>query len=150
MEQKIFIPHQLKALLPAEMYKVLDTLFAFQKEGTITYSKRNSEFLHIDQSICDQCIQTAIDKKIIEPIEMTGGIYRFKINKPLVETAKTLSLSDIPNKPLIKLSEEITFKEQMKTKQPSNEELMEQIRRLQAQLMNQVVKDNNDASDLPW
>lgn len=147
---KIFIPHQLKALLPAEMYKVLDTLFAFQKEGTITYSKRNSEFLHLDQSICDQCIQTAVDKKIIEPLEMTGGVYKFKINKPLMETAKTLSLTDIPNRQLIRLSEEITFKNDMKPKEPSTADLLEEIRILKAKLMNQVVKDNNDASDLLW
>lgn len=150
MEQKIFIPHQLKALLPPEMYKVLDTLFAFQKEGIISYSKRNSEFLHIDQAICDQCIQTAIDKKIIAPVEQSGGVYRFKINKELMEVAKNIPLTEIPHKALLKLSSEITFKELMKTKQPSNEELMEQIRRLQAQLMNQVVKDNNGDSGLPW
>lgn len=147
---KIFIPHQLKALLPAEMYKVLDTLFAFQKEGTITYSKRNAEFLHLDLAICDQCIQTAIDKKIIEPLEMTGGVYKFKINKPLMETAKTLSLTDIPNRQLIRLSEEITFKNDMKPKEPSTADLLEEIRILKAKLMNQVVNDNNDASDLLW
>lgn len=146
---KIFIPHQLKALLPPEMYKVLDTLFAFQKEGTITYSKRNSEFLHIDQSICDQCIQTAIDKKMIAPVEQSGGIYRFKINKELMEVAKNIPLTDIPNKATLKLSSEIKFKEAMKPKEPSTEELLEQIRVLKEKLMNQV-KDNNDANDLPW
>lgn len=146
--EKIFIPHQLKALLPAEMYKVLDTLFAFQKEGTITYSKRNSEFLHLDQAVCDQCIQTAVDKKIIEPLEMTGGVYKFKINKPLMETAKTLSLTDIPNRQLIRLSEEITFKNDMKPKEPSTADLLEEIRILKAKLMSQV--ENKKEDDLPW
>ena len=147
--EKIFIPHQLKALLPSDMYKVLDTLFAFQKEGTITYSKRNAEFLHLDQAVADQAIQTAVDKKIIEPLEMTGGVYKFKINKPLMETAKTLSLTDIPNRQLIRLSEEITFKNDMKPKEPSTADLLEEIRILKEKLMNQV-KDNNDSNDLPW
>lgn len=146
--EKIFIPHQLKALLPAEMYKVLDTLFAFQKEGTITYSKRNAEFLHLDQAICDQCIQTAIDKKIIKPVEMAGGVYRFEINEPIIEAAKLLPLTEIPNRPLIKLSEEITFKQTMGKKELTNQEIMEQIRVLQAQLMSQV--ENKKEDDLPW
>ena len=146
---KIYIPHQLKALLPSDMYKVLDTLFAFQKEGTITYSKRNSEFLHIDQSICDQCIQTAIDKKIIKPVEMAGGIYRFQINEPIIEAAKLLPLTEIPNRPLIKLSEEITFKQTMGKKELTNQEIMEQIRVLQAQLMKQT-KEDNKLDDLPF
>lgn len=146
---KIYIPHQLKALLPSDMYKVLDTLFAFQKDGQISYSKRNSEFLHLDQAVADQCIQTAIDKKMIAPVEQSGGIYRFKINKELMEVAKNIPLTDIPNKALLKLSTEITFKELMKSKEPSTAELLEEIRVLKEKLMNQV-KDNNDANDLPW
>ena len=148
--EKIFLPYQVKALMPSDLYKVADVLYAFQKEGHITYSKKNAEYLHLDVAIVEQCIQTLIDTKLIEPVSMDGGVYKFRICPAPLEVAKNIPLVDIPNKPLIKLAAEITFKEQMKTKQPSNEELMEQIRRLQAQLMNQVVKDYNDGNSLPW
>ena len=148
--EKIFLPYQVKALMPAELYKVADCLYAFQKEGHITYSKKNAEYLHLDVAIVEQCVQTLIDTKLIEPVSMDGGVYKFKLNPAPLEVAKNIPLVDIPNKQLLKLAESITFKEQMKTKQPSNEELMEQIRRLQAQLMNQVKDNNNDANDLPW
>lgn len=148
--EKIFLPYQVKALLPSDLYKVADVLYAFQKEGHITYSKKNADYLHLDVAIVEQCVQTLVDLKLIEPVSMDGGVYKFRICPAPLEVAKNIPLVDIPNKPLLKLAESITFKEQMKTKQPSNEELMEQIRRLQAQLMNQVVKDNNGDSGLPW
>lgn len=147
--EKIYLPHQLKALLPAEMYKVLDTLFAFQKEGIVTYSKRNADFLHLDNAITDQAIQTAINYKIIAPIEMAGGVYKFKIVGETIEKAKLVQLTDIPNKPLLKLADEITFKQTMNKPEPSTEALLEQIRVLQAQLMNQM-KDNKTEDGLPW
>ena len=138
-------------LMPSDMYKTMITLFAFQKEGVISYSKKNCEFLHLDQAICDQAVQTAINYKLIEPLEMTGGVYKFKINQALIETAKLTPLTEIPNKPILKLSDEITFKNEMGSKQPNTEALLEQIRQLQAQLMNQVkVKETNNVNNLPW
>ena len=152
---KIYIPMQVSMLLPGDMYKTLVTLFAFQKEGTITYSKKNSEFLHLDQAIAEQAVQTAINYKLIEPIEQAGGVYKFKINQTVMETAKLTPLTEIPNKPLLKLAETITFKQEMGTKQKTNEELLEEIRRLQAQLMGNVKVDisappEHAANDLPW
>lgn len=134
--------------MPSDLYKVADVLYSFQKEGTVTYSKKNAEYLHLDIAIVEQCVQTLIDCKLIEPISMDGGIYKFRLNPTPIELAKNISLTEIPNKPLLKLSESITFKEMMKSKQPSNEELLEQIRQLKAQLMKQV--ENNTKDDLPW
>lgn len=149
--EKFYLPMQIKALLPSDMYKVLDALMTFQKEGgTITYSKRNAEFLHLDQAIAEQAVQTAINYKLIEPIEQAGGVYKFKINQTVMETAKLTPLTEIPNKPLLKLATDITFKQAMGTKQKTNEELLEEIRKLQAQLMANVKPDNNDTNDLPW
>ena len=147
---RIYLPMQIKALLPSDVYKVLDALMTFQKEGTITYSKRNAEFLHLDQAIAEQAVQTAINYKLIEPIEQAGGVYKFKINQTTLETAKLTPLTEIPNKPLLKLAETITFKQEMGTKQKTNEEILEEIRRLQAQLMANVKPENNDTNDLPW
>lgn len=146
---KIYLSYQVKMLLPGDVYKVLDTLFAFQKEGCITYSKRNCEFLHMEQPIVEQAIQTAINAKIITPVEMAGGVYKFKIVAETIEKAKLVQLTDIPNKPLLKLAEEITFKQTMNKPEPSTEALLEQIRVLQAQLMNQM-KDNKTEDGLPW
>lgn len=148
---KIYIPIQVKALMPGDLYKVLDALFAFQKEGTISYSKRNAEFLHLDQAVADQAIQTAIDYKLIEFIEQAGGVYRFKINSAAFETAKMTPLSEIPNKPLLKLSEEIKWKQQTTTKELSAEEILSQIQTLKQMLMKTVKTEEHNASDgLPW
>ena len=149
--EKFYLPMQIKALLPSDMYKVLDALMTFQKEGgTITYSKRNAEFLHLDQAIAEQAVQTAINYKLIEPIEQAGGVYKFKINQTTLETAKLTPLTEIPNKPLLKLATDITFKQEMGSKQKTNEELLEEIRKLQAQLMANVKPENNDSNALPW
>jgi hypothetical protein len=149
---KIYLPMQVKALLPSDVYKVLDALMTFQKEGgTITYSKRNAEFLHLPVEITDQAIQTAINYNLIKPIEMSGGVYKFKINQTAIEVAKAVPLTKIPNNSLLKLADEIKFKQEMGTKQPSTEALLEQIRQLQAQLMTQVKNENNEGNDgLPW
>lgn len=147
---KIFIPAQVSMLMPSDMYKTMITLAAFQKEGIISYSKKNADFLHLDQAVTDQVIQTAINYKLIEPIEQAGGVYKFKINQTVMETAKLTPLTEIPNKPLLKLAETITFKQEMGSKQKTNEELLEEIRKLQAQLMANVKPDNNDTNNLPW
>ena len=149
--EKFYLPMQVKALLPSDVYKVLDALMTFQKEGTITYSKRNAEFLHLDQAIAEQAVQTAINYKLIKPIEMSGGVYKFSINTSVLEAAKLTPLTEIPSKPLLKLATDITFKQEMGSKQPSTEALLEQIRRLQSQLMTQVKNENNEGNDgLPW
>lgn len=147
--EKIFLPYQISMLMPAEMFKVMVTLFAYQKEGTITYSKRNCEFLHLDQAIVEQCIQTAINYKLIEFVEQSGGVYKFKINVSVIEAAKLTPLTAIPEKPILKLADEITWKQQATTKEMSPDELLAEIEKLKRQLMSKV-KDNNDASDLPW
>lgn len=136
--------------MPSDMYKTMITLAAFQKEGIISYSKKNADFLHLDQAVTDQVIQTAINYKLIEPLEQAGGVYKFKINQTTLETAKLTPLTEIPNKPLLKLAETITFKQEMGTKQKTNEEILEEIRKLQAQLMANVKPENNDTNDLPW
>lgn len=141
--------------MPSDMYKTMITLAAFQKEGIISYSKKNADFLHLDQAVTDQVIQTAINYKLIEPIEQTGGVYKFKINQTVMETAKLTPLTEIPNKPLLKLATDITFKQEMGSRQKTNEELLEEIRKLQAQLMDNVKVDisappEHAANDLPW
>ena len=136
--------------MPGDLYKVASTLFAYQKDGEITYSKRNAEYLHLDQAVAEQCVQTLVDIKLIEPLEQAGGVYRFKINKPLIEVAKGRPLTEIPNKPLIKLSEAITWKQQATTKERTANEILGEIERLKKELMQKVKEDNNKTNELPW
>lgn len=151
MTEKIYLPAQVSYLMPSDLYKVATTLFAFQKEGEVTYSKRNATYLHIDQAICDQCIQTLIDYKLIEFIEQAGGVYRFKIVQPTIEAAKMSQLTEVPNKPLLKLSDEIKWKQQTTTKELSPEEILGQIEALKRQLMTKVkAEQTNDTDTLPW
>lgn len=141
---KIYLPAQISYLMPSDLYKVATSLFAFQKDGEITYSKRNASYLHLDQAIADQCVQTLIDCKLITYVEQSGGVYKFKINAPTIEAAKLIPLTEVPNKPLLKLSDEIKWKNQTSTKELSNDEILEQIRQLQAMLKKNVTED------LPW
>lgn len=148
---KVFLPYQVKMLLTGDFYKVLDTLFAFQKDGEISYSKRNCEFLHIDQAIVEQAIQTAIDYKIIEFVEQTGGVYKFRPVIATLEAAKLIPLNEVPNKPLFKPSDEIKWKEQATTKERTANELLEEIERLKKELMTKVQGSNNKTNEqLPW
>lgn len=153
--EKIYLSYQVKMMMPGDMYKVMDTLFAFQKEGQISYSKRNCEFLHLDQSVVEQAIQTAINYKLIKPVEMAGGIYRFDINSTVLEASKLIELKDVPTKPLFKLADEIKFKNEMGRKgvesSMTTEQMLAQIQILQSMIKRKMEEPENNAdSDLPW
>ena len=137
--------------MPSDLFKVATTLFAFQKDGEVSYSKRNATYLHIDQAIADQCIQTLVDYKLITPTGQDGGVYRFKINASTIEAAKLTPLTEVPNKPILKLSTDITFKNVNNTRELSADEILAQIDRLKRQLMTKVkAEQTNTADDLPW
>lgn len=150
-KNRIYLPAQLKALMPEQMLKVIDLLFIFQKEdATITYSKKNSLFLHMDEVITDQAIQTAIDINLLLPVGVENGIYKFKINQDVIKKFQEIALKDIQDKNLINLSGNITFKTRMSqgdTSAPktemSTEEMQKMILMLQAQLMQ---KKNSELS----
>ena len=148
---KIFLPAQVSYLMPSDLYKVATSLFAFQKDGEVSYSKRNATYLHLDQAIADQCIQTLIDYKLISFVEQSGGVYRFKINAPTIEAAKLIPLTEVQNKPLLRLSEEIKWKNQPSTKEMSPDEILGQIQALKEMLMKKVKPEETNApDDLPW
>jgi len=93
-----------------EMYKTTDVLFASQKDGKITYSKRNSQFLKLDEAITDQVVQTLIDKKIIAPVGKENGYWSFRIIDETLEKYRALDWETVGSAGLIPLSEEIKFK----------------------------------------
>lgn len=148
---KIYLPAQISYLMPSDLYKVATCLFAFQKNGEVSYSKRNASYLHIDEAIADQCIQTLIDYKLISFVEQSGGVYKFKINAPTIEAAKLIPLTEVPNKPLLKLSGEIRWKQQPTTRELSPDEILGQIQALKEMLMKKVKPEETNApDDLPW
>lgn len=137
--------------MPSDLYKVATSLFAFQKDGEVTYSKRNASYLHIDEAIADQCIQTLIDYKLISFVEQAGGVYRFKINRATIEAVKQIPLTEVPNKPLLRLSEEIKWKQQPTTRELSPDEILGQIQALKEMLMKKIKPtETNAPDDLPW
>lgn len=113
-EKKIYLPMQIKCLMPDTMYKVIDLLFAFQKNGIVNYSKRTCECLHIDVAIVEQCVQSGIDIGLLTAIEKEGGIYRFKINEEAIKKFRNIEWKDVPDIKMIGLSSEITFKNEKK------------------------------------
>lgn len=158
---KIYLPMQIKALMPSDMYKVLDVLVAFQKEGIVSYSKRNAEFLHMDEAICDQAVQTAVDVKLFIPVGKDGGVFKFKINEDIIKRAQEVSLKDIPGKKMISLSTNITFKSQKKEEKKdvdcmSYDEMKKMLLMLQARMneheqVKKLVVNNSDEDDgLPF
>lgn len=150
MTEKIYLPAQVSYLMPSDLFKVATTLFAFQKDGEVSYSKRNATYLHIDQAIADQCIQTLVDYKLITPAGQDGGVWKFKINASTIEAAKSQPLTELPNKPILRLSEDIKWKQQANTKELSPDEILRQIDELKRQLMTKVKQENNAPDDLPW
>jgi len=148
---KIYLPAQISYLMPSDLFKVATTLFAFQKDGEVSYSKRNATYLHLDQAIADQCIQTLVDYKLITPTGQDGGVYKFKINASTIEAAKSQPLTEIPNKPLLKLAEDIKWKNMSNTKPMTPDEILRQIDELKKKLMVTVkAEQNNTSDDLPW
>lgn len=150
MTQRIYLTHVLLMLMPSDMHKVISTLFSYQKDGEITYSKRNCEFLHLSQDVVERCIQTAIDYKIIEPAGQSGGVWRFKINVGLIEASKQIPLTEIQSKGLFKLSEAVKFREQPTAKERTADEILAEIDALQRELMKTVKTENNGGESLPW
>ena len=157
-KQRIFLPLQLYALMPEPMMKLIYLLTVFQKEnGEIWYSRRNAYFAHIDEALCDQSIQTAVDIGMISLVGKEGGIFKFKISNDFLEKVQKIPLKDIPEKKAIKLSTEITFKNE-KSQSPdemSPDEMKRMIQILSARLneeenVRKLIKKNDEVNDLPW
>lgn len=164
--KKIYLPMQVKYLMPESMYKVIDALVVFQKEGIVSYSKKMCEYLHMDEPIVEQCVQTAIDINLFTPIDKNGGIFRFKINEDTVKKMNEIVLKDVNHIKLITLSTEIKFKNNSSESKPasdfddmSEEDMKKMILMMQARLkereeVKKIVQfasePTSNVNDLPW
>lgn len=159
MENKrLFLPLQIKVLMPESMYKVIDILFALQKDGVVGYSKKTAEIVHMDSTFTDQAIQTAVNHKILIPIGMDYGIYRFKINEDVLKKSLTVDYKDLTSHNLIELATDIKFKESVpeSSDEMTEDEMKTQILILQAKLKEKravkkmLSSNTQEYSDLPF
>ena len=164
--KKTYLPMQVKYLMPESMYKVIDALVVFQKDGIMSYSKKMCEYLHMDESIVEQCIQTAIDMKLFTLAEKNCGIFKFKLNEDTIKKMNEIVLKDVNHIKLIKLATEIKFKNNSSESKPasdfddmSEEDMKKMILMMQARLkereeVSKIVKlacePTNNVDDLPW
>lgn len=164
--KKIYLPMQMKCLMPDTLYKVIDSLFAFQKDGIVNYSKKTCECLHIDIAIFEQCVQTGINVGILSFVEKDGGIYKFKINEEAISKFRNIEWKDVPNIKMIGLATEIKFKNNSSESKPasdfdnmSEEDMKKMILMMQARLkereeVSKIVQlacePTSNVDDLPW
>lgn len=114
MEQKIYLPLQLKKLLPADVYKVADLLFIAQRDGMVTYAGTASvTSMHTSQETIERAIQTLIDRHIIISMPRVENRYwSFKINQEILERYRKLDWEKVDTAPVMEISSDITFKEE--------------------------------------
>lgn len=156
---KIYLNLKLKCLLPSEIYKVADMLFACQKEGCVTYSSNNIKSLHIPKEAVEIAIQTLIDRQILEQPVKEGSFWKFKINTEVIKRYNDASWDDINNAPVLKKSSELKFTHQPEKEEMSVEEMKKQIAHLQSLLNTRDEFGSlyappehaaNDIAQLPW
>lgn len=149
--EKIYLNLKLKCLLPIEVYKVADILFACQKDGYVTYSSNNVKSMHMPKEAVEIAIQTLIDRQILDQPVKEGNFWKFKINADGIKRYQDSSWDDINEAPALRKSSEVKFTHQPQTEDMSVEEMKKQIAQLQAMLMTQVKNENNEGNDgLPW
>lgn len=147
--EKIYLNLKLKCLLPIEVYKVADILFACQKDGYVTYSSNNVKSMHMPKEVVEIAIQTLIDRQILDQPVKEGNFWKFKINADGIKRYQDSSWDDINEAPALRKSSEVKFTHQPQTEDMSVEEMKKQIAQLQAMLMTQSKKNNIDDS-LPY
>lgn len=151
---KIYLNLKLKCLLPIEVYKVADILFACQKDGYVTYSSNNVKSMHMPKEAVEIAIQTLIDRQILDQPVKEGNFWKFKINADGIKRYQDSSWDDINNAPVLRMSSETKFTHEppaiQSYTQMSPEEMMKRMQELQAMILAQSKMKNNSDSSLPY
>lgn len=161
MTEKIFLNLKLKCLLPTEVYKVADILFACQKDGYVTYSSNNVKSMHMPKEVVEIAIQTLIDRQILDQPVKEGNFWKFKINADSIKRYQDSSWDDINEAPALRKSSELKFTHQESValeesdviENMSTQQMMRMMRVLSARIKEEQSKQemmNNDASTLPY
>jgi hypothetical protein len=155
--ERIFLPLKLKCLLPSDVYKVADILFACQKEGCITYSSANLKSFHMPKEAVELAIQTLIERDIISYAIKEDKFFRFEINKKELERYEKSNWININESSVLAKATAVRFTShyvEEKKEEPKKEAGMsvDELRALMAKLQEQLKQqETNSSSDgLPW
>lgn len=152
--EKIYLNLKLKCLLPTEVSKVADIMFACQKDGYVTYSPASVKSMHMPREAVEIAIQTLIDREIIDSPVKEEKFWKFKINEANIKRYNDSSWDDINNAPVLRMSSETKFTHEPPAIQSyvhmSPEEMMKRMQELQAMILAQSKMKNNSDSSLPY
>lgn len=155
--ERVFLPLKLKCLLPSDVYKVADILFACQKDGCITYSSANLKSFHMPKEAVELAIQTLIERDIISYAIKEDKFFRFEINKKELERYDKSNWININESSVLAKATAVRFTSHFveeKKEEPKKEAGMsvDELRALMAKLQEQLKQqETNSSSDgLPW
>ena len=166
--EKIFLNLKVKCLLPVEVYKVADILFACQKDGYVTYSANNPKSMHMPKEVVEVAIQTLIDRYILESPAKEGNVWKFKINEESIKRYQDASWDDICSTPALRQSSEVKFNHQQGSvpveesdmfDNMSTQQMARMMKMLEARIKEEQLKEqadimkqlkNNDQNSLPY
>lgn len=155
--ERIFLPLKLKCLLPSDVYKVADILFACQKDGCITYSSANLKSFHMPKEAVELAIQTLIERDIISYAIKEDKFFRFEINKKELERYDKSNWININESSVLAKATAVRFTShyvEEKKGEPKKEAGMsvDELRALMAKLQEQLKQqETNSSSDgIPW
>lgn len=155
MNERFYLPMQLKSLLEPNTYKVVDALFAYQQNGEVTYSSSTARMLHLDEEIADRAVQTAINLNLLIQKPKKEQYYVFAINNKVIESYKVMDWNDAKKSDIINLADAVYFKQDDKKpasvqpNQPNMEDMMAQLAQLQQQIAMMTSKGNKN-DGLPY
>lgn len=160
--ERVFLPLKLKCLLPSDVYKVADILFACQKDGCITYSSANLKSFHMPKEAVELAIQTLIERDIISYAIKEDKFFRFEINKKELERYDKSNWININESSVLAKATAVRFTShyveekyvEEKKEEPKKDGGMsvDELRALMAKLQEQLKQqETNSSSDgLPW
>ena len=155
--ERVFLPLKLKCLLPSDVYKVADILFACQKDGCITYSSANLKSFHMPKEAVELAIQTLIDRDIMSYAIKEDKFFRCEINKKELERYDKSNWININESSVLAKATAVRFTShyvEEKKEEPKKEAGMsvDELRALMAKLQEQLKQqETNSSSDgLPW
>ena len=155
--ERVFLPLKLKCLLPSDVYKVADILFACQKDGCITYSSANLKSFHMPKEAVELAIQTLIDRDIMSYAIKEDKFFRFEINKKELERYDKSNWININESSVLAKATAVRFTShyvEEKKEEPKKEAGMsvDELRALMAKLQEQLKQQetNSSSGGLPW
>jgi hypothetical protein len=147
--ERQFLDLKLKCLLPTDVYKVADVLFACQKDGYITFSPQNAKSMHMPQEAVELCIQTLLDREILTNAVKEGKYYKFQINADMLKRYRESSWDAINDAPILAKANEVRYTQE-KPSGLTAEQMMAEIKSLQLMLAEKMKENTSIGEGLPY